>query len=229
MSIERTASKSDGWLTAARPGNPALWYDTRILLFRQLRAGQNHIRRELTGPTQTVPRILLSVILQHILTQQLSLSQYPQVLEDYSLRDIKSDFPIRPSTAIQRIQELLNLFFRLNTLFNLATGELDLIAEIGEFRLDYGLKRDEFNRRRCVRGADGKDTGYEFRMPKGDTIDNCSSLATSSNLPFFLYQTRIFSTSAYPIMSPQNNPFSPQLPRQLFDIIGRPLEAIKRQ
>lgn len=86
-----------------------------------------------TSPTHPIPTILLSIILQHLLIQKQRLPQNREILKPHSLAYIKSHFTIRPLAAIQSVQELLDLRFRLDVFFDGSTGELQLVLEVWEF------------------------------------------------------------------------------------------------
>ena len=128
-------------------------------------------------PMEAMSRIFRRIILQLILTQKLRRANLGQILQTHAFSRIECDFAVRPGPAVHGIEELFDLRFRLDGFFELARGEMLLVAEVGQAFVDEDVQRLVDGGGREIGRADAEEVGDEVRVVLGEAVDDCAAPA----------------------------------------------------
>lgn len=97
---------------------------------------------KLTRPLHSIPRILFSIILKRLSTEQFRLFQFVEIPKIRTPCHLDARLSIGACTTITCIEELLDFVLRLYVLLYLATRKVYLIAKVWPLVLDNVFDRD---------------------------------------------------------------------------------------
>ena len=123
-------------------------------------------------PMESMPRILLGIVVQLGGTQQLRHAELRQVFHEDARVGVEGNFAAGPARAVHAVEERLDLSAGLERLLELARGEVLLVPEIREPLLDQDVQGLVDGGGREVGRADGEDVRDEARMVLGCAVDD---------------------------------------------------------
>lgn len=122
--------------------------------------------------------VFRAIELQQLLAHQRRAVQFRQMLVERALCVAEARFAIRAAAAVDGVEELFDVGFGHDAVFDVAARETELVAPVGQAGFHEGGERGVGFGWCPVGRADGEEVRDEFRVPERGSVDDGSSLCT---------------------------------------------------
>lgn len=109
-------------------------------------------------------------MLSHLLTQQARRLQGRQLVQQNALLGIEADLSLLCPSTVHGSQELLDVAFGVDNLFDIAISKLNLVPEMRSRVVHEVLNGQVCRLGTCIRHADGEQMTDQVWMPQGNSI-----------------------------------------------------------